>query len=133
MGDRQARPQHGAMAPIEPHQSFWRPFPEPLLDARANPAANRPSAQALALEIQKGELVERVGGPQRRIELQSVDHLHVRALQEDVLGPKIAMAVDDPSPAYAIDQKSGVRPQGSPQYGVDATQEAGRQADLGIG
>src|SRR6185369_1682886 len=99
----------------------------PASDMLAGPGG----AQTLAFEAQEGDLVHRIDRPQPRVELQAVDDLH-RIAQKDVLGPQIAMPVNDPLRANARLQQPRPAAQELAQHGVNMPDEAGRATQTGI-
>src|SRR5581483_12409635 len=109
--DRQAGAQHGAVGTIEAEQCGRSSLAQAPLDAVANVAAGPGGAEALAFDRQECHLVQGVHGPQSGVELEAVDYAH-RMVEPDVLGPQVAMAVDD-----ALTQRAGL--EGAPVLGCE--------------
>ena len=61
-------------------------------------------AQDFAFEVEVGQLVQRVVGPQPCAELQPVDDPYA-VVEPDVLGAKVAMGVDDAAGADALGEE----------------------------
>jgi hypothetical protein len=102
MGDREPGPQRGAMATVEAVERLGVPFVKRGENPRANPPAGGGRAQALALQIQERDFIERVVGPERGTELEAIDDAD-RIAHPDVFGSKVAVRVEYPTPGDSLD------------------------------
>jgi hypothetical protein len=99
MGDGEPGAQRGAIGAVEAEQRFGQAA-EPAREPRPEVAPGPCSADALAFQVQVGDLVEGIDGAQARVELQAVDNPDL-VVEPDVLGPQISVPVDDAMRAYA--------------------------------
>ena len=70
-------------------------------DARADIAANASCTEMLTLEIEIGNLIQRIDSPQPRVELDAVDDLKIVS-EPDMFGPQVAVAIDNAALVQAI-------------------------------
>jgi hypothetical protein len=103
MGNGQPRPQRRATASVELEQlvgnSIWQTVHDVSFDVFARPGG----AEAIAFDAQERDLVERVDGPQARVEFETIDDQHWIA-EPDVLRPQVAMPVDNAAATTAFEQ-----------------------------
>ena len=117
-------PQGGAVAAIECKQFVRRPVTQSRRNPPADVAPRPPAAEPLALEIEKGDFVERVGGTQGGVELQAVDDAR-RVAETNMLRPQIAMAIDDAPCPHAVRQQRSAQRQEAALGAVDAADQTG--------
>jgi len=127
VGDRQARAQRGAMTAVEREQLFRRAVAQCCGDAASNPLAGPSGSEAFTLEAQIGDLLERIGSPQARIELEAIDDPD-RVAEPDMLRPQIAVAVDDAAFAHPTHQKIPASGEKATLDPIDPSDQPGRQA-----
>ena len=86
MSNRKPSAQGRAIAAIKAIEPLGQVVIEPTRNARPDVPARPRRAEALALQIQEGNLIEGVDGAQPRIELQAVDDPDL-VIEPDVLRP----------------------------------------------
>ena len=106
MGDRQARAQHRPMTSIEKKKSAAGVVIQDKGQVLPDPLGSPQAAETFAFKMQEGDFIKRIERPQFWVEFQAVDDCHGLA-QPNVLGAKIAMAIDEPPPVNSLKQQGG--------------------------
>src|SRR5687768_16558391 len=94
MLDCNARPHQGVQHSVEMDQSRWRPVAGPFAISAQQVPLDFMVTKTVAFEAEIGDLAEGIELPQVCAKLQTVDDAR-GAGQIDVLGPQIAVTVDD--------------------------------------
>jgi hypothetical protein len=76
MRNGKARPQHRPVAPVKAIERERRAIVECLHNAGANIGANALCIEVLTLEIEIGNLIQRIDSPQPCVELDAVNDLN---------------------------------------------------------
>jgi hypothetical protein len=129
VGDRQSGSQCRAMATIEEEQRLTAALVQRLHHSSADVVRDPKAAKSLAFKAQERHLIQWIDGPQIRIELQAVDDLG-RIVQPNVLGPEVAMAVDDMATDDPVVNELAPARDESTLYGVDMSNQTGGKAKL---
>ena len=103
MGDGKAGAERRAIAAVEGGETWRNRIVQPPADALDEIFADGALAKLRAFDGQRFDLVQRVDGPQARVELEPVDDGE-RLAEEDVLRTEVAVAVDDPPPCRPFEQ-----------------------------
>jgi hypothetical protein len=128
MRDRQARPQHRPVASVKDEQRRGRRVGEATMHQIKDPPGSRTPPQPGAFERQEGNLVERIIRPQARIEFQAIDRAR-RIAEPDMLGPQVAMAVDDVATFHPRHEKIATLGQETPLHAIDGAHQPSRQVE----
>ena len=72
-----------------------------------DPLGSPQAAETFAFKMQESDFIKRIERPQFWVEFQAVDDCHGLA-QPNVLGAKIAMAIDEPPPVNSLKQQGGM-------------------------
>ena len=128
MRDGQARAQAGAVAAVEGEKLFRHVIAQGVDGAASDMVAGPAAAQALAFDAQVGDLVQRIDGAQSRVELQAIDDGD-RVAEPNVLGPQVAVAVDDSALAHAVSDQPRAAAEKAALRAVDAPDQTGRQSE----
>jgi ribose-phosphate pyrophosphokinase len=127
MRDGEARPQGGAIGPVEVMEGEGQILAQPTLEARPDVATRPRGAEPLALQIEVGDLVKGVDGAQARIELQAVDDPHL-VIEPDMLRPQVAVSIDDAAAAYPRSQHGAAFGEEAALQAIDASDQGGRKS-----
>jgi hypothetical protein len=128
MRDGEAGAQGGAIGAVEVTEGKGQVLAQPTLDARPDVLARPRGAEPLALEIEVGDLVEGIHHPQARIELQAVDDPDL-VIEPDVLGPQVAVPIDDAAAAYPCRQHGAAFGEEAPLQAIDAPDQGGGKSE----
>jgi hypothetical protein len=96
MGNGQTGAQHRPITAIEEEKPCGRILVQCRCQMSPDPFASPCAAQAFAFQVQKGNFVEGIEGPELRIEFEAVDDRQRRS-QPNMFGSQIAMCIDVPS------------------------------------
>jgi hypothetical protein len=100
----QASSQGRAMAAIEQKQGVRRVLIEAAHHSLAQVSTGPRSAQALALEAQERNFIQRVTPAEPIVEFEAIDDAD-RVAEPDVFGAQIAMSVNDAPAEHTVNQK----------------------------
>lgn len=104
---------------------------ECLQNAGANIAANASCTEMLALEIEIGNLIQRIDSPEPCIEFDAVDNLNIVS-EPDMLRPQVAVPVDNAPLLQAIQQHRALSPEKLAQHRVALPDQPQRKSETGI-
>ncbi len=131
MGDRQPRAQHRPMTAVEQKKSAGRIVIQGVRQAPPDPLGCPQTAEAFAFQMQEGDFIERIERPQFWVEFQTVDDRRGLA-QPDVLGAKIAVAIDEPPLVNPLKQQGGAFFGKTALYMDDSLHHALRKAEASV-
>jgi len=105
MRNRKAGAQHRPADSIKQKDAACRVIVQLSRKALPNRIAEPASAEPLAFQVQKRDLVQGVVRPQAGVELKTIDDWEWRT-EPDVLRPQVAMAIDDEPSGNPLSQQS---------------------------
>ena len=105
---------------------FGRPISKPGDAAMQYQGARPRPVNQLAFHRQEGKLLERVQQPERRVELQAVDHGR-RVPDIDVLRTQVAVTLDDAPSPQALQQRFAVANQERVERVEHSSEQVGRK------
>ena len=104
MDEREPRAEQRPVAPVEGKKARIWPVIKTLCDSVDEIGDEPACPEPRAFEAEKRNFVERIHRPEHPVELEAVDDDR-RLAEKDVLGPKVAMALDDLCLADALAQQ----------------------------
>ena len=125
VSDCQAGPQGRAMAAIEQKQGVRRVLIEAAHHSLAQVSTGPRSAQALALQTEERDFIQRVTCAEPIVEFEAIDDAD-RVAEPDVFGAQIAVSVNDALAQHAVNQKIARLRQEPALHDIDFGDQASR-------
>jgi hypothetical protein len=131
VSDRKTRSQRRPMATIKQVELARDSVGEPARHLAPYVSTDPSSAEAFAFEIEESDLVERIHHPQTVVELQAIDNSHWVA-KPDMLGPQVAMPVDNMAFAYPGGENVRLMREEAAQRLIDTPHKSRRQPQASV-
>jgi hypothetical protein len=103
MGRRQPSTQHRAITAIEDEKLFRPPVVQSPHHTPTQMFTRPSRTEAFTFNAEERQLVDGIDHPQAAVEFEAIDDAH-RVTQPNVLGPQVAMPVDDVTRPHALSQ-----------------------------